>query len=38
MKVAVPLAKNFSAPLKVTATASLIDAEIKKDMVLGQQP
>ena len=30
MKVAVPLAKNILAPLKITAAASAIDAEIQK--------
>ena len=30
MKVAVPLAKNTSAPLGITATASAIDAAIQK--------
>ena len=39
MKVAIPLAKNVSAPLGITAAASAIDAGIKKqqqkNMVLG---
>ena len=30
MKVAVPLAKNFLAPLGITAAASAIDGAIKK--------
>ena len=30
MKVAVPLAKNILAPLGITATASVVDAEIQK--------
>ena len=30
MKVAIPLAKNILAPLGITATASEIDAGIKK--------
>ena len=30
MKVAVPLAKNILAPLRITAPASAIDAGIKK--------
>ena len=30
MKVAVPLAKNTSAPLRITATAAAIDAAIQK--------
>ena len=30
MKIAVPLAKNVLAPLGITATASTIDAGIKK--------
>ena len=30
MKVAVPLAKNISAPLGITATASTFDAGIQK--------
>ena len=35
MKIAVPLAKNVSAPLGITASASAIDAGIpKKDMDL----
>ena len=39
MKVAIPLAKNVSAPLGITAAASEIDAGIqeKKCMVLEQQ-
>ena len=38
MKVAIPLAKNVLAPLGIAATASAIDAGIKrKYMVLGQQ-
>ena len=38
MKVAIPLAKNFLAPLGITAAASAIDAGIqKKYMVLEQQ-
>ena len=39
MKVAIPLAKNVLAPLRITATASAIDAGIqkKKYMVLEQQ-
>ena len=38
MKVAIPLAKNILAPLGITATASAIDAGIKKKtMVLEQQ-
>ena len=36
MKVAVPLAKFFLALLGITATASAIDAGIKKYMVQGQ--
>ena len=35
MKVAIPLAENFLAPLGITAAASAIDAGIQ--MVLGQQ-
>ena len=30
MKVAIPLAKNVLAPLRITAAASAIDAEIQK--------
>ena len=30
MKAAIPLAKNVSAPLGITAAASAIDAEIQK--------
>ena len=30
MKVAVPLAKNILAPLRITAAASVIDAGIQK--------
>ena len=38
MKVAVPLAKNILAPLRITAAASVIDARIqKKIMDLGQR-
>ena len=38
MKVAIPLAKNVSAPLGITAAASAIDAGIqKKNMVLEKQ-
>ena len=38
MKVAIPLAKNVLAPLRITAAASAIDAGIKKKyMVLEQQ-
>ena len=38
MKVAIPLAKNFLAPLGITAAASAIDAGIQKQyMVLEQQ-
>ena len=38
MKIAVPLAKNVSAPLGITAAASVLDAGIqKKYMDLGQQ-
>ena len=42
MKAAIPLAKNISAPLGITAAASAIDARIqkkktKKNMVLEQQ-
>ena len=38
MKVAIPLAKNVLAPLRITAAASAIDAGIqKKYMVLEQQ-
>ena len=36
MKVAIPLAKNVLAPLRITAAASAIDAGIKKNMVLEQ--
>ena len=32
MKVGVPLAKNILAPLRITATASAIDAGIQKKM------
>ena len=39
MKVTIPLAKNFLAPLRITAAASSIDAGIqRKDMVPGLQP
>ena len=31
MKVAIPLAKNVSAPLGITAAASAIDAGIKRN-------
>ena len=35
MKIAIPLVKNVLAPLGITASASAIDAEIKKkNMVL----
>ena len=38
MKLAIPLAKNVLAPLRITAAASAIDAGIKKKyMVLEQQ-
>ena len=42
MKLAVPLAKNVLAPLRITAVASALDAGIqkkkkKKNMDLGQQ-
>ena len=38
MKVAIPLAKNVLAPLRITAPASAIDAGIQKNyMVLEQQ-
>ena len=38
MKVAIPLAKNVSAPLGITAAASAIDAGTQKNyMVLEQQ-
>ena len=39
MKVAIPLAKNVLAPLRITAAASAVDAGIqkKKYMVLEQQ-
>ena len=38
MKIAIPLAKNVLAPLRITAAASAIDAGIqKKYMVLEQQ-
>ena len=38
MKVAIPLAKNLLAPLRITAAASTIDAGIQeKYMVLEQQ-
>ena len=38
MKVAIPLAKNVSDPLGITAAASAIDAGIqKKCMVLEEQ-
>ena len=42
MKIVIPLAKNLLAPLRITAAASAIDAEIqkkkkkKKKMVLEQ--
>ena len=39
MKVAIPLAKNVLAPLRITAAASATDAGFqKKNTVLGQQP
>ena len=39
MKVAIPLAKNILAPLRITAAVSAIDAGIqKKRMVQGLQP
>ena len=31
MKVAVPLAKNILAPVRITAAASAIDADIQKN-------
>ena len=41
MKLAVPLAKNVLAPLRITAVASALDAGIQKkkqkNMDLGQQ-
>ena len=37
MKVGIPLAKNFLAPLGITAATSVIDAGILKKMVLEQQ-
>ena len=33
MKAAIPLAKNVSAPLGITAAASAIDAEIQKKIL-----
>ena len=35
MKVAIPLAKNVLAPLRITATASTIDAGIQKKKIHG---
>ena len=32
MKVAIPLAKNFLAPLRITAADSVIDAGVQKKM------
>ena len=37
MKVAVPLAKNILAPLRITAAASVIDAGIQKKYTVQEQ-
>ena len=34
MKIAVPFAKNVLAPLRITAAASALDAEIQKNYIV----